>query len=419
VVAFQQKDREYREILVSNSIILRQATMRTNLTRHQDGFPLERLLTSNPFVLLVGVGVGVATVIAGVMTYLNTQKIETLEIQHKTEITELKDKGREELFEVTQPLKAKIEDLSFRLSSIERRVPGAGPSYLDVSTVAIGPEARRTLGAKYISYDNGGFFLAVPDGLNWTFSLTNELDLLKSIYSFMDIIVKASPQLQAISQAPIFVWKSSSELKISTKMFNESVAFTYHPTVSVQHIDQNLLKDRIKLAKDMDSASEDKSQKNTVSKIGPKLDEQKEVTSDGEQKTIIADDKNESMGKIETQKFLGEAKKKQDLIEILDKLSANDLATFEFLDTSAQLLMQNKNFPLHNKILSAQKKGNVFYLQLQVDFRDVSVTVNGGQQSKPQNASVDEEIFFFGRGVDAYLVKVILPPVPDRADNFA
>ena len=134
---------------------------------HPEGSRLERFLSSNPLVLLIGVSVGVATVIAGVMTYLSTQKLETLEIQHKAEITELRDKGKEELFDVTQPLKAKIEDLNFRLSSIERRVPGAGPSYLDVSTVTIGPEALKTLSAKYISYDDDGFFVAVPGGSNW------------------------------------------------------------------------------------------------------------------------------------------------------------------------------------------------------------------------------------------------------------
>jgi hypothetical protein len=143
--------------------------MRTSSARHPDPPSFEGFLRSNPLVLLVGVSVAVATVVAGVMAYLTTEKIESLNIQHKIEITDLRDKDRAELLDATQPLKAKIEDLNFRVSSIERRIPGAGPSYLDVSTITIGPETRKTLGARYLSYDNDGFFLAVPNGINWTF----------------------------------------------------------------------------------------------------------------------------------------------------------------------------------------------------------------------------------------------------------
>ena len=132
---------------------------------------------------------------------------------------------------------------------------------------------------------------------------------------------------------------------------------------------------------------------------------------------VDEDDKNTE--KNSTQELLDKTKKKQKIVEILDQLVPNDIATFAFLDISSQLNIQNINFPLHNNILSVQKRGNVFYLQIRISFRNVEASVNEEAHSKLQNVSIGEEIFFFGTGVDGYLVKVILPPVPDRADNFA
>jgi hypothetical protein len=381
---------------------------------HEDGSRLERFLNSNPLVLLIGVGVGVATVIAGVMTYLTTQKLDALEIQHKAEITELSDKGREELFNVTQPLKTKIEDLNFRLSSIERRVPGAGPSYLDVSTVTIGPEALQSLSTKYTSYDDDGFLVAVPSGGNWTFSLTNELDYVTSIYSFFNEIVQKIPQFNSLSKAPVFLWKSTSELHIFATMLGENSSFTYHPMVSVQRVDQNLIKARAEMIQEvLDAPDDEKVNKNIASKIGPVLDKKKDVVADS-----VSAKPNHS-DKSSAQTILDKTKKKQEVVEALNQLVSNDLATFAFLDVASQLIIQNTAWPLHNYILSVQKKGNVFYLQMRISFRDVETSVNGGPRNKSQNVSVDEEIFFFGTGTDGYLVKVVLPPVPDRADNFA
>jgi hypothetical protein len=145
----------------------------------------QNFVSSNPLVLLVGASVSVATVVAGLMTYVSDQKVDTLEIKHQTEITELKDEAKSALVEATQPLKDKLADLNFRVSSIERRLPGSGPSYFDVSPVTIGSDARNSLDSRYTSFENDGFFVAVPKDDNWTFRVTNELDFVESIYKIL------------------------------------------------------------------------------------------------------------------------------------------------------------------------------------------------------------------------------------------
>jgi hypothetical protein len=160
---------------------------------------LEEFLRSNPITLLVGVGVSVGTVVAGVMAYLTSQKFEDLDIQHKTAISTLEARHSTEIYEATKSLDAKIADLTFKLTSIERRLPGSGPSYFDVSTVSIGPQSLKTLNSRYSSYDNDGFFVAVPPGANWKFQTTSEYNFLVSMYPFM--ATEISPQLKAFVEA--------------------------------------------------------------------------------------------------------------------------------------------------------------------------------------------------------------------------
>src|SRR4051794_25321278 len=115
---------------------------------HPRSSSFERLLSSNPLVLLVGAAVSVGTVTAGVMAYFTNERLTDLDIRHKTEIEQIKTKDKEDLLAVTTPLKEKIEDLNFRVTSIERRMPGAGPSYLDITSVNVpkGSDIRRSLG---------------------------------------------------------------------------------------------------------------------------------------------------------------------------------------------------------------------------------------------------------------------------------
>jgi hypothetical protein len=54
--------------------------------------------------------------------------------------------------------------------------------------------------------------------------------------------------------------------------------------------------------------------------------------------------------------------------------------------------------------------------QIRID--NVELSIDDGERHHVDNTSVDHEIFFFSKGKDGYLVSTLLPPVPDRADNF-
>jgi len=116
---------------------------------------LRGFLDDHPLPSLLGLGVSVATVIAGVMTYYTSQRLDAAETRHKAELIDLAAKYKTDLLEATGPLKGTIADLTFRISSIERRIPGAGPVYLDVSTISAGPETIKVLSSKYRTFDGG------------------------------------------------------------------------------------------------------------------------------------------------------------------------------------------------------------------------------------------------------------------------
>ena len=146
---------------------------------------LRGFLDDHPLPSLLGLCVSVATVIAGIMTYYSSQRSDAVETCHKAELIDLAAKNKTDLFEATSPLKQTIADLTFRISSIERRIPGTGPVYLDVSTISAGPETIKALSSKYKTFDGGDFYLAIPEMGNWSYLETTELDFISSIYSFM------------------------------------------------------------------------------------------------------------------------------------------------------------------------------------------------------------------------------------------
>jgi hypothetical protein len=78
-----------------------------------------------------------------------------------------------------------------------------------------------------------------------------------------------------------------------------------------------------------------------------------------------------------------------------------------------------KNLTPHPALTGEGGKGNVFYVQEQIRFDNVDISVDDGEKKHFSSASTDQEIFFFSKGKEGYLVKILLPPVADRADNFA
>lgn len=376
---------------------------------------LKDLLETNPLILLVSAAISASTIVAGVMTYVTNARLDGVEAQHKAELLELRNKDRAELLDTTQSLKAKIEDLTYRMSSIERRLPGAGPAFLDVSAVIIPPDARNSLNSRYKSFDNDGFFVAVPDEPAWTYQRTNELAFLRSMYSFLDTVIAKAPQFQAVSKAELFVWKNKNGIKIRAKESTspDSDYFTFYPAITVEHIDQNLLYDRAQMIGNYVSAANKMAENIAKAEAIKFLDKTKSEASKSkvpEGTPDVAKSVSQTLAKSDL---------KQEIIEYLDKIGTSDIANYEFIETVVQALIQMENFPIKHKFLSAQKKGNAFYVQDQLSFRNIEVQGEDGNWNHANNVNIDEEVFFFSKGADGYLIKIFLPPVSNRAENFA
>ena len=380
---------------------------------------LQRFISSNPLVSLVVGAVAVGGVVAGVMNYLANERITNLGIKHDADIAQIKTTDKAELLAVTIPLNQKIEDLNFRLASIERRVPGVGPLYLDITTVTKGADIWKTLSSgRYTSFDHDGFYVAVPPG-SWKFEMIDELSHIKSMSTSMNKVwdlPQAKMLAQALEKSTVFLWQGSSKAQLFSGLSGNSQDFTLRPSIWVEHITGDSLKEQIEAAiqikADLDLKMEDIKQK--LSEVTTLLREAAKARQNTEVLKAM-----EAAEAIKVKSALMESTAKQDKIKILENLASGELTDYVLLNLMGNMISQNATWPLWNHILSMQHKGNVFYIQEQIRFTNVEISINDGERHHADTTSVDQEIFFFNKGKDGYLLTALLPPVPDRADNFA
>jgi hypothetical protein len=348
---------------------------------------VEGALGSN-LVRLVVANFAVGGAVALVMTYFANERITNLGIKHEAE-----------LLEKTTPLNQKIEDLNDKLASIERRVPGAGPSYLDITTVTNGSDIRQTLSSgRYTSYDNDGFYVAVPPG-PWKFEITNLLSLNQSMHMAK---VWDLPQFKMLSdvlrKSPVFLWQGSSKAQISSDLSGEELDFTFRPSIWVQHITSDSLKEQIEAITQITAGlglkMEELRQKlvEVETKLNDLLDKlSKGAATEGntEAETVIEAAKDKLLLNVPTTK--------QDKIRILKDLASSELTDYILFGELEKMSSQNATWPLNNRILSIQDKGNVFYIQDYIRFNNVEIRINDGERHHKDTTSVYQEIFFFSR----------------------
>jgi len=259
-------------------------------------------------------------------------------------------------------------------------MPGAGPTYFDITSVNVpsGSDIRKSLGPpRYTSFDNDGFFVAIPKG-NWTFAVTNELSYLKSMYSFFEKIVANEAGMEKVlAEGPLFVWQGSSKVQIYTD--DPKISFTYRPSISVEPITTKFIRGRMKMAiqiqSEIDKTTEEATKK--VEEAAKKVEElsakiKKETTeiqrmvnenkSSVEKNNVPAsqhtDNKVSDNAKEITTKVLTSTDEKEEMLENLEKLANGDLSSFLLFDAVGQMMVQNAAFPfLRHRILSLQEKG--------------------------------------------------------------
>jgi len=203
-------------------------------------------------------------------------------------------------------------------------------------------------------------------------------------------------------------------------MAGKEVDMTYHPSISVQPITSQFLRDRFQTMNQLlDKGKSDSDQ--TIKDVSDKLDDltanlNRETSELNKKQIKLTDTPNEEIENT-AKAVLAKSKTNLDVISILDDLAANDLPNFVFLDIIGRMLIQNEAWPLRHHILSVQQKGNVFYIQDHITFSNVDISVNDAEKKHVGTTFVDQEIFFFSKAKDGYLVQTLLPPVPDRTDN--
>ena len=294
--------------------------------------------------------------------------------------------------------------------------------YLDITTVTNkGSDIRQILSSgRYASYDNDGFYVAVPPG-PWKFEITNLLSLNQSMHMDKGWDL---PQLKMLSdvlrKAPVFLWQGSSKAQVFSDFSGEELDFTFRPSIWVQPITSDSLKEQIEavtqIRVDLGLKMEELRQK--LVEVGTQLNDlldklAKAAATKGntEAENVITSAKDKLLLNVPTTK--------QDKIKLLEDLGSSELTDYVLFGELARMSFQNATWPLNNRILSIQDKGNVFYIQDHIRFNNVEIRINDGERHHVDTTSVYQEIFYFSRGKDGYLVKTLLPQVPDRADNFA
>ena len=239
--------------------------MPKRLTEGKDGSSppagVKGFLDSHPFSALVAFSVSAATIVAGIMNYVTSQRLDAAETRHKAEMHELAAKDETTRSNETIPLKQIITDLTFRLSSIERRITGTGSTYFDV-----GPETIKTLNAKYKAFSGGDFYVVIPEMGSWSYDETTEFDFLSSAYDFFK---SNRAQLETkMGNSKLHVWRGKSEIKFqgtdSTPI--EHPTFTFFPAITVQKVTKELIKTRLSAMAKMEDESDETTDKISVTR---------------------------------------------------------------------------------------------------------------------------------------------------------
>jgi len=144
-------------------------------------------------------------------------------------------------------------------------------------------------------------------------------------------------------------------------------------------------------------------------------DKEKAVNDEGNKQGIVGS----TLEAADAERAVQAAAEKQELLEKLSSAYSADSGSFILTDFLASATMQSMAFGAEHRIHSAQKKGNVLYLQDRITFRNARIYDGDKLEAGERNIVIDQEVFFFGSGADGYVLKVFLPPVPDRADAFS
>ncbi len=381
---------------------------------------LKRFIDENPFVALVAVIVATGTLVAGVTAYFSSERLSSLEAEHKAELLDLSTKHRTELSDISSSLKQTIADLSSRLTSIERRLPGSGPVYLDVSTITIGSEVVASLPATYKPFLDKYVYVAIPEGGEpWKFSETTELEIASTIYG--PELFENADLARVLREPKVDLWRGIGELAFYVKTripSKNKIKLTYFPAVYVEYFSkEQLLKRFSGLVNVLYNVEHDfEKERKQLDTSAKDLDTGKTDREAIKESNLGTEPNSDATAQIESEISKSLKLKQKDLDQLSSAYSA-DIVTFLMYDSLASRMLQSQLFEgMSYRVFSAQKKANVLYIHGQLSYISSTDEQSTETPAPGPRYDIDEEIFIFSNNLDVFIVRVITPDTDSRAD---
>ena len=379
---------------------------------------LKDFLESSPIRLIATVVISTASVVAGGVIFVDNQKIELINRQHESQIAASDTMHEQELAEATDSLKKIIDDLNFRVSSIERRLPNVGPSYLDITTIMITQESEKFLDSRYTEFGNDDFYLAVPNSDDWIFSKTNDYDLNCGMMpEFGKIFEPNAPDkiLENLKSSELFLWKNKNTFSVTTKGKNRGLfsKFFFSSFISIQKVDETFIKQRAVSIENFLSDSDEKPTAND-DVIDDSIIHSQLVDSNQVSTTTPLED-----GKAYTESARKSVESKDKVMSFLENLYSDDIASFVAMDSIGNQFGRSSIWKVKVRVVSAQKKGNVFYLQTRITFPEAEIKLNNDDKNTiVSEFYINEELFFLSSRNKGYLIRVMIPYANNRSSDF-
>jgi hypothetical protein len=360
---------------------------------------LKEVIENHPFRVFVAASITAGTISAGIVAWFWNQSVSLKELAFQNQISGLKSEFGEQ-----------ISDLKQRLISIERRVQGE-KLYLDVSKIPIRSVDVPTLTASYKSFSQGKFFASPPTISPWTQTPASQLDLATDIFGerFGKMIGNMPGVGAVLSEKTGIMWRGGDVRKIilqsNTPLAQMDVReVRLRPFVFAMPVDSSLIS---RMAQGFKSLSTDK--ENEQGKIRARLEKlvvDVQKSGGGGNRIDSATGKESGQEAVtKNAQNVGIKEPEMDLVNLLSTVSRDDLAGFQFA------VMSGGTF----KVVATEKKGNVFYLRLNIVFSSAANVQKGGQAG---TVVFDEEFFFIGTPAGGLLVRTGIPSTDLRSEAY-
>jgi hypothetical protein len=356
---------------------------------------LKQFIDSSPLVALVGVAVAVGSATAAVTGFFAGQRAEVERTEFKIE----KDR-------IDVDTKGQIASLQTRLASIERRVGSEDRSFFDVTRLIVTPDRIKELDTSYKTMAGGAFFICEPPMKAWHYTQTSELAIMKEMLAGDGENQRFGVLEEVLSKKNIHLWRATETFAVHPvaakgKEGDAPSRLNYFPYVLVQVLsDQDVQR--------MATAA-DKLFQMSSSKIDETLKVLEVTARDLDSASKPATSTSASASEV-TANATAKAE------ETLTKLFRGDLVPILLTGVIVQNMQLAESYSnVYVELKTAQKKGNVLYLETRIEFADIKVD---GRETLAR-LIVDQEWFVVTSPSAIVIVKVQIPSIDGRGESYS